>query len=155
MKATKTARILLALIISAMLVPTLSGCSIIENYINQHKKWEGDVVQVTADSKECVENFAKSIVNGDLEGAKTYMHPTSTPPADEVQAYVDGKLEELDIDFTEDVTFAFDGFEPEINLEHVKYDIKGHATVGGKTVTLKLGVMKDENGLGIYNVTIE
>lgn len=155
MKRSITARIIIAVALALTLSCLLSSCSIIEGFLDKYKKWDGSVVEVTEDSKECVESFARALVDGDLSEAKTNMHPNSNPPADEIEEYVESQLEALDIDFSEDVSFAFDGFEPEINLEHIKYDIKGHATVGGKTVTLKLGVMKDEYGFGIYNITIE
>lgn len=142
-------RIISLAILTVVLVGTMTGCFLI------NKKWEGDIVSVTAEATECVTSFAETLVNGNIEDAKSYLHPNCSPSADEIEQYVKDALEAKDIEFTEDVEFAFDGFNPEIVSEYVKYDIAGHATVGGQTISIKLGVMKDENGLGIYSIVIE
>ena len=143
------ARIISLAILTVVLVGTMTGCFLTD------KKWEGNIITVTAEATECVTSFAETIVNGNIEAAKSYLHPNCSPSADEIEQYVKDTLEAKDIDFTEDVEFAFDGFNPEIISEHVKYEIAGHAIVGDQTVSLKLFVMKDENGLGIYSVVIE
>lgn len=142
-------RIISLVLLTVVLAGTMTGCFWID------QKWEGNIITVTAESVECVKSFAETIVNGDIESAKSYLHPNCSPSADEIEQYVKDALEAKDIEFTEDVEFAFDGFNPEIVSEHVKYDIAGHATVGGQTISIKLGVMKDENGLGIYSIVIE
>ena len=143
------ARIIALTLLAVVLAGTMTGCFLI------NRKWEGDIVSVTEESIECVKSFAQTLVDGDIESAKDYLHPNCTPSRDEIEQYVEQVLEEKDIDFTENVEFAFDAFDPQITSEHVKYDIKGHATIGDQVVTLKLGVMKDESGLGIYSIVIE
>ena len=136
-------------LLTTLLASMLTGCFLI------NKKWEGGIVSVAKESAECVKNFAQTLIDGNIETAKKYLHQSCIPSPDEIVQYVNDVLEEKDIDFTDDVVFAFDGFNPEITAEHIKYDIMGHATVGDKVITLTLGVMKDESGLGIYNVVIE
>ena len=148
-KTSLFARIISLSLLTVVLVGTMTGCFLI------NKKWDGNVLTATAEATECVKNFAGTIVNGNIEDAKSYLHPNCSPSADEIEQYVRDTLETKDIDFNEGVEFSFDGFDPEITSEHIKYDIAGHATIGDKVVTLKLGVMKDENGLGIYSVVIE
>ena len=142
-------RIISLAILTVVLVGTMTSCFLTD------KKWEGNIITVTAEATECVTSFAETIVNGDIEAAKSYLRADCSPSVDEIEQYVKDALEAKDIDFTEDVDFSFDGFNPEIVSEHVKYDIAGHATVGDKVVNIKPGVMKDENGLGIYSVVIE
>ena len=142
-------RIISLALLTVVLVGTMTGCFL------TNKKWDGNIVTVTAEATECVKDFAAAIVKGNIEDAKSYLHPNCSPSADEIEQYVRDTLEAKDIDFDEDVKFSFDGFDPEIVSEHVKYDIAGHATIGDEVITLKLGVMKDENGLGIYSVVIE
>ena len=142
-------RIISLAILTVVLVGTMTGCFMVD------KKWEGNVVSVTAEATECVTSFAETLVNGNIEDAKSYLHPNCSPSADEIEQYVRDTLEAKDLDVNAGVDFSFDGFSPEILSEHVKYEIAGHAIVGDQTVSLKLCVMKDENGLGIYSVVIE
>ena len=148
-KSSLFARAISLALLTVVLVGTMTGCYLI------NKKWDGNIVAVTAEATECVKGFAATIVNGNIEDAKSYLHPNCSPSADEIEQYVRDTLEAKDVDFNDGVEFSFDGFDPEITSEHVKYDIKGHTTIGDKVVTLKLGVMKNENGLGIYSVVIE
>ena len=142
-------RIISLVLLTVVLAGTMTGCFWID------QKWEGNIITVTAESVECVKSFAETIVNGDIESAKSYLHPNCSPSADEIEQYVRDTLEAKDLDVNAGVDFSFDGFTPEILSEHVKYEIAGHAIVGDQTVSLKLCVMKDENGLGIYSVVIE
>ena len=142
-------RIISLVILTVVLVSTMTGCFLTD------KKWEGNIITVTAEATECVKSFAQTVVNGDIEAAKSYLREDCSPSADEIEQYVEDALKAKDIEFNENVEFAFDGFDPEIVSEHVKYDIAGHATIGDEVISIKLGVMKDENGLGIYSVVIE
>ena len=148
-KSSLFARVISLAILTVVLVGTMTGCFLTD------KKWEGNIITVTAEATECVTGFAETIINGNIEAAKSYLHPDCSPSADEIEQYVKDALEAKDIDFTENVDFSFDGFNPEIISEHVKYDIAGHATVGDQVINIKLCVMKDENGLGICGVVIE
>ncbi|MBQ7386755.1 MAG: hypothetical protein IJW03_01170 [Clostridia bacterium] len=144
-------RITFALTLILILASMLSGCGLLDRY----KKWDGTIVEVTENSKKCVEDFATELSEGDIKGAKAYLHPNSTPSADELEDYIKEIESSHDFSFTDEVSFEFEGFDPEVNLEHVKYDISANVTVGDEVLTLKLGILNDEAGFGIYNITIE
>ena len=146
-----TIRIISMLTLAFILIGALSSCALIDKY----KKWEGNIVEVTEDSKNCVENFGLALAEADFDAAKTYLHPNSTPSADELEAYIEEIKTSHSFDLTKEPTFEFEGFDPEVNLEHVKYDIAAKATIGDEVLELRLGILKDEHGFGIYNITVD
>ncbi len=147
----KIIRITFALVLVVMLASMLSGCGLLDKY----KKWEGDIATVTENSKEYVEEFATELSDGDIDGAKAYLHPNSNPSADELEDFIKDLEESYEFNMTDEVSFEFAGFDPEINLERVKYDVSATVTQGDKTITLNLGILNDEAGFGIYNISVE
>lgn len=144
-------KIITSLLLTLVVITSLSGCGLLDKY----KKWDGNIIEVTENSKECVEDFAVALSNADFETAKSYLHPNSTPSADELEAYIEQVKAEHDFDLTEEPTFEFGSFEPVVNLDCVKYDLSVKATVGDEVISLRLGILSDEHGFGIYNIEVE
>lgn len=129
----------------------LSGCALLDGI----KKWDGSVAEVTEDSVKCANDFATGLANGDIESAKACMHPSSTPSADELDAYIESIEEKYLLDFASGATFEFSEFMPEMDLEHIQYTVSGVAKTDGKSVTLSITIRKDEAGFGIYNIAVD
>ena len=85
-------RIISLVLLTVVLAGTMTGCFWID------QKWEGNIITVTAESVECVKSFAETIINGDIESAKSYLHPNCSPSADEIEQYVRDTLEAKDLD---------------------------------------------------------
>ncbi len=106
-----------------------------------------------------VEDFLTALSENDLDTAKCYLHPDSTPSTDELSEFVSKLEQTYSINFFDGVTFkrltntgsayydsSYDGSVHEIDYEIV---------VGGVSVDFFFTVVKNDSGYGIYNFGIE
>ena len=105
-----------------------------------------------------IKNIMK-MYNDDLETAKTFLHPDSTPKRDNLSSYIE-KLETThSIDFSLGVAFkSTTGFSS--TYYNSIYDGSVHEAsykivVGGVSVKCFFTVVKNDNGYGIYSFGIE
>ena len=111
------------------------------------------------ESNILIEDFCSALANDDLETAKTFLHPDSTPKRDNLSSYIE-KLETThSIDFSLGVAFkSTTGFSSTYydsiydgSVHEASYKI----VVGGVSVKCFFTVVKNDNGYGLYSFGIE
>ncbi len=125
----------------------LSSCGILEEL-------KTGIDEATA----LAEDFCKALASENLDKAKSYLHPDSTPSQHELSSFV-AKLErEHDIDFSNGVSFKL---RNGINSSYYNsmydgsvHEIDYYILVGDVTVNFFFVVVKNDNGYGLYSFGI-
>ena len=106
-----------------------------------------------------VEDFCTALSNDDLDAAKGYLHPDSTPKQDDLSAFI-AKLEQTHgINFSDGVAFKR---RTDSSMTYYDsrygggvYEIGYEIVVGGVATDFFFVVVKNDNGYGLCNFGIE
>ncbi len=144
----KTTRIIFAAVVIVILASMLSGCTAINQYIK--------VLETTYKAEECIAGFVEELSAGDIEEAKQYLHPDSTPSADELEDYINEIKANNDFSLTEEVTFKeFGDISSNATEERITYNLSIVLTQADENITLNVSILSDDKGLGIYSIDVE
>ena len=142
---------------------TFSGCFGLSRELGNLVGAVGDAVEkVNEQAQEAdgiVQGFCANVSNGDLDSATKKMHPDVVQSKEQLAALVSRWESENFIRVSEGIElYALVDFYvvlKDVEYGGTTYQIGYSATIGKITVNLLFLVVKNENGFGIYTLTIE
>ena len=108
------------------------------------------------DAKETAEAFLAAVEKGDLESARSYLHPQS--PLD-VEEYLDGIEARRGIDFQKEIEIRrYTEYSSELydsDVDGSEYELEMQITVDGVPLRFGIEIVKNGFGYGIYEIDLE
>lgn len=107
------------------------------------------------DAKAHIREFFDAIETKDYEQASTLLHPER--PAD-LEAFFEGLSYTEDLDFSKIEITKYTGFSSSYYDSTVggsTYSLSMNVKVGGNEIKMKIEIVRNDNGFGIYNFDID
>ena len=109
------------------------------------------------DAEQAISNLLGTMGRGEYETAATYMHPDANSSPEKLENF-DNELKNIKIDLSNGVKVkSVTGFYQTFystKFNGSAYELTFEAEIGNKTCTITATTVRNQNGFGIYSITI-